>query len=486
MKLRLLLFLWICTIFSCKTDVKTEQTEQVETSTQSVLSPDGTLSLPTWAHNANIYEVNVRQYTDKGDFATLGKHLPRLDKMGVDILWLMPIHPISMKNRKAKGDLNVEDIEDEEERKKYLGSPYSVADYKAVNPEFGTMQDFKDLVDLAHTLGMKVIIDWVPNHTGWDNPWITEHPEWYTQDADGNIIDPIDYNTGKSWGWTDVADLNYENQEMRKEMISSMQFWLDEADIDGFRVDVAHGIPQDFWDQVTPALVSSKNDIFLLAESEVPSHRNNNTYHADYGWSFHHLINDISKGEKQAKDIDEWMTKNRATYQKGIHIHFTSNHDENTWAGTAIDRMGDAHKTMAAFTATFDGMPLIYGGQEEPLRHRLEFFEKDTIGFKDYAYSDFYAKLLKLKHDNQALWNGEHGGELVKLLEHDDIYAFKREKDGDKVIGVFNLSDKIQEFVANEGLIVNEKEVISGDQISWNMDQKIEMQPWGYYLFSGE
>jgi glycosidase len=309
---KIFLFLLLI-ILSCKTD-----------NTKSVLTSDGLLQLPDWAKNANTYEVNVRQYTEEGTLEAFSRHLPRLQKMGVDILWLMPIHPISMKNRKAKGDLNVEDINSETERKKYLGSPYSVANYTEVNPDLGTMKDFNNLVHQVHELGMKIIIDWVPNHTGWDNPWITEHPEWYTQDSLGNIIDPIDYNTGKSWGWTDVADLNYDNKDMRKEMIKSMQFWLEEGGIDGFRVDVAHGIPQDFWNEMTPALVDSKKDIFLLAESEVPSHRNENTFHATYGWSFHHLLNDIAKGEKRAEDIDKWYVENNQKFNKGLDLMFTS------------------------------------------------------------------------------------------------------------------------------------------------------------------
>jgi glycosidase len=448
------------------------------------LKPIGKFKLPDWAKNANMYEVNVRQYTKEGTFNAFSNHIPRLHKMGVDILWLMPINPISMKNRKAKGDLNVEDIKDPNERKKYLGSPYSVANYTETNPDYGTMDDFKALVNKAHELDMKVIIDWVPNHTGWDNPWITEHKDWYTQDSLGNIIDPIDYNTGKSWGWTDVADLNYDNQEMRLEMIKSMKFWLDEANIDGFRVDVAHGIPQDFWDQTTPELRKSKRDVFLLAESEVPSHRNNDTYHATYGWSFHHLLNDIAKGEKRASDIDKWYAEDTSRFKKGISLNFTSNHDENTWAGTVFERMGDAHKALAALTLCYEGMPLVYSGQEEPLRHRLKFFEKDLIGFRNLEYESFYKKFLTLKHRNEALWNGPYGGKIQKIIDNDDIYAFKREKNGDVFIAIFNLSDERQEFRIPETAELNYVDRMTNKEKVWTRQMTASMNPWQFYIFS--
>ncbi len=440
--------------------------------------------LPEWAKSASIYEVNTRQMTDEGTFQALETHLERISEMGIDILWLMPIHPISEKNRKAKGDLNVEDIEDPEERKKYLGSPYSVADYKAVNPEYGTMDDFKSLLAKTHELGMKLIIDWVPNHTGWDNPWITEHPEWYTQDSLGNIIDPIDYNTGESWGWTDVADLNYDNKEMRAEMIATMKFWLDEIGIDGFRVDVAHGIPQDFWDEATPELVKSNPEIFLLAESAVPSNLNNKTFHADYGWGLHHILNEIAHGEKNATDIDKWFAEDTVTYTEGIHMHFTSNHDENTWAGTVFDRMGEAHKALAVLAATFDGMPLLYSGMEEPMRKRLAFFTKDTIGFKDYAYADFYTRLFTLKDRNKAIWNGKYGGPLEKMTDDKYVYAFSREKDGDQLIVVINLSNESQSFELPSD--VKMQDIFADAEVNWSASDKLELAPWQYYVLSNK
>ena len=440
------------------------------------------LGYPDWLKSANLYELNTRQFSEEGTFDAITAQVPRLKDMGVDIIWLMPIHPISEKKRKATNDKEVEDIEDPEERKKYLGSPYAVADYKGLNPDYGTPEDFKEMVSALHERDMKVIIDWVPNHTGWDNPWIESNPEWYTQDSLGNIIDPIDYNTGEPWGWTDVADLNYDNQEMRLAMIDALQYWLTEYDIDGFRIDVAHGIPQDFWDQMTPELVKTKKDIFLLAESQVPSHRNNNTYHATYGWDFHHLMNHIAKGENQAKDIVSWYKQDKEKFNKGgFHLHFTSNHDENTWAGTVFDRMGAAHKALAVLASTLEGMPLIYNGQEEPLRKRLMFFEKDPIEWGEYAYADFYKELFQLKDDNPALWNGVAGGEPEFIFADEQVLAYRRKKDNNEVMVILNLSGEIVNTQVPFG--VDGYTAYPEPAQHVNEDGFLELSPWDYGIY---
>ena len=470
----LFILLVAITIISCKQTVEIAQNTAVEASS---------FTLPDWAKNAVIYEVNTRQFTPEGTFNGLINHLDRLDEMGIDILWLMPIYPISQAKRKATNDLLVDDIKDLNERKKYLGSPYAVADYKAVNPDLGTSEDFKELVKQVHQRGMKIILDYVPNHTGWDNHWITDHPEWYTQDDEGNIIDPIDPGTGSSWGWTDVADLNYNVQAMRDAQIDALLFWVKEMGVDGFRHDVAHNVPLDFWKQASQAIIAAKPDAFLLAEAEQAELRNEATFHADYGWEFHHLMNDIAKGHKNAADIDEWMMRNRANNKKGFHIHFTSNHDENTWNGTVFDRMGDAHKALAVLTATFDGMPLLYGGQEEPMKHRLEFFIKDDIGFKEYAYAGFYQSLFELKDRNQALWNGDFGGKLEKISDSDSIYGFTREKNGDQVYVLINLSGT-EASASIDREISAVKDIFSGKALTFKAGDQVSLGPWEYIVAS--
>ena len=421
-----------------------------------------------WAKNANIYEVNIRQYTDEGTFKAFEQHLPRLKNMGVKILWLMPIQEISKTKRKGT-----------------LGSYYSVSDYNKTNPEFGTMEDFDALVTATHALDMKIILDWVPNHTGWDHPWITEHPDYYTKDSMGNITDPINQETGESWGWTDVADLNYDNPEMRQAQIEAMKFWINEHDVDGFRCDVAHSVPEDFWTEVRQALVREDPELFMLAEAEVPALRNNQDFVMDYGWEFHHIMNDIAKGEKSVREIDFWLGRDKSKYEHGYHMHFTSNHDENSWAGTEMERMGDGHLAFAVLVSTFDGMPLIYSGQEEPLNRRLEFFEKDNIAFENYAYEDFYTRLLDLKRNNKAIWNGEYGGPLIRINDHKQVYAFSREKEGEQVVVLLNLSGEVQSTTLNisfEGF----RDVFGTEAISYVQDTELNLDPWAYFVYSSK
>ncbi len=462
MKKTTLFLLAILILIQCKTD-----TTNSSESSASHVSIENALKLPDYAKNANIYEVNLRQYTSDGTFNSFTGELARLKNMGVDILWFMPIHEISKNKRKGT-----------------LGSYYAVSDYKGVNPEHGTMEDFKNMVDSIHALDMRIIIDWVPNHTGWDHAWITDHPDWFTQDENGNVIDPIDPNTGESWGWTDVADLNYDNQDMRSAMIDAMKFWITDVKIDGFRCDVAHNVPQDFWDQVGEALYK-EGDIFMLAESEVPSHRNSGVFHMTYGWSFHHLLNEIAKEEKGAKDVISWMTEDSSKFNQGIAMHFTSNHDENSWAGTEFERMGDAHEVLAVLTYVMPGMPLTYSGQEEPLTKRLEFFEKDLIPFTNYDKAEFYKTLNQLKHENKALWNGEFGGNLKVVDSMDEVFAIEREKDGDKIIAFLNLSGRMSgvEIKDHYSGLTN---VFTGESYHWHEGDKVVLEPWSYIVASNK
>jgi glycosidase len=338
----------ITLFFSCSSNAgKKTEISTSESSTANIEAVE-------WSKNSNIYEVNIRQYTPEGTFAAFENHMPRLKEMGVDILWLMPIHPISEKNRKGT-----------------MGSYYAVADYQKTNPEFGTLNDLKHLVSTAHEMGMKVIIDWVANHTGWDNWLISEHADWYTSDSTGNIICPL--NTD----WSDVADLNYDVPEMREYMIQSLEYWVKEANIDGYRCDVAGMVPIDFWVDARTRLDAIK-PLFMLAEHEGKEVLE--AFDMIYAWEFHHIMNGIAKGEKTISDIDAYYAKIDTIFDVEDYLMtFTSNHDENSWNGTAFERMGDAVECMAVFSATVPGMPLIYSGQEDELNKRLKFFEKDVI-----------------------------------------------------------------------------------------------------------
>jgi len=376
-------------------------------------------TFPEKAKNMCIYEVNVRQYTPEGTFNAFATHLERLKDMGVDILWLMPIQPIGKEKRKGP-----------------LGSYYSVRDYRGINPEFGTKEDFQALVDKAHSLNMYVIIDWVPNHTAWDHKWISENPDYYVKDSTGQITMAHD--------WADVAQLNYDNKEMRKDMISEMKYWVENFGIDGFRQDHAgHEIPLDFWQDATEELNALK-DLFWLAEWNTPEMHF--AFHATYAWELHHLTSAVAKGEKNALDIQENIKKDLHRFGKyAFRMTFTSNHDENSWQGTVFERYGEGYKAMAVLMATIKGIPLIYSGQEAGLDKRLEFFEKDTIDWSELSLEKFYTQLLDLRKNNEALWTGRYGGQAEFVdTGNEQVIAYKRAKNGNQVMVVINLSQTRQ------------------------------------------
>ncbi len=448
-------------LFGCKRSTDAKVPDQAKTAGFKVETPD-------WAKNAAIYELNIRQFTPEGTFNAVRPHLKRLADMGIDMIWLMPIHPIS----KAK-------------RKGTLGSYYAVSGFRDVNPEYGTMRDLQVLIADIQNHGMKVLIDWVPHHTGWDHPWITQHPEYYSKDSLGNITDPINEETGEPWGWTDVAELKLDNQEMRKAMIGDMVYWIKEIGIDGFRVDHAHGLPDDFWDQASDSLARVGTPIFMLAEGEEIRLRNTQNFVMTYAWKFHHAMNDVAQGKRTVAIFDTLLQRDRETYTHGYHMYFTSNHDENSWQGTEMERMGEGHKAFAVLAATIDGMPLIYTGQEEPIKRRLQFFEKDPILWKDYAYQGFYKTLLDLKKRNLALWNGGYGGLSKRINMSDRVYAFKREREQFKVVVILNLSPTAQTTTLNEGT-GQMRDAFTGVATDIAANTEIKLGPWEYRVLSNQ
>lgn len=438
---------------------------------------------PQEMENAVIYEANIRQYSPEGTLNAFTKDIPELKKLGVKVLWVMPIQPISMTKRKAGGDKSIEDIADPEERKKYLGSYYAISDYTAVNPGYGTLEDFKKLVDTAHENGIYVILDWVANHTGWDHKWITEHPEFYQKNAKGEVTDPLNPETGESWGWTDVAHLSYEDKGLYDAMAGEMLYWVKEADIDGFRCDVADNVKLDFWEFIYPKLKAEK-PAFMLMESNKPEYMKS-VFDMGYNWPVHHLMNEIAQGKKNISDFDKLMKEQDSIYRKqDILMNFTSNHDENAWNGTEYERLGDAVETFAALTYILPGMPLIYNGQEYDLHKRLKFFEKDTIPHNMGKMFGVYEKLGKLKNENPALNGGMEKASYERVKTSDDlnILAFKREKDGRKVYYIANLSSTPKKFTLSiSGRYEN---YMHGEQVSFadGGEPYFEFQPWEYWI----
>ncbi len=415
---------------------------------------------PEWCYNKTIYEVNIRQYSPEGNFKEFEKQLPRLKEFGVGILWLMPIHPIGKLNRKGT-----------------LGSYYSVKDYMAVNPEFGTLEDFKSLVNKIHKMGMYVIIDWVANHTAWDNEWMTTHPEFYTKDSLGNVISPVP-------DWHDVADLNYDNQELRTEMIDALKFWVKDCDIDGYRCDVAGMVPIDFWIEARTELEKIKK-VFMLAEWDTPEIHH--AFDMSYDWNMYKLLNGIGKGEKSAKDLAALIKMNELRFPSdAFQMEFTSNHDENTWNGAVFDRLGDAAEISAVFTFLIPDMPLIYSGQEARNKKRLDFFDKDPIGWKQSNFENIYTSLIQLKNNNEALYSGNKGGQVKFLFTNSDscTLAFTREQNGEKVIALFNFSkDSAEIKIDDENLSGNYKDYFSGESRSFTRHEIFDIKPWKYKIF---
>lgn len=399
--------------------------QPANTDTAAVAPASDTASPPAWSRNAVIYEVNVRQYTPEGTLAALQQHVPRLKNLGVDILWLMPVQPIGVKNRKGK-----------------LGSYYAIADYTAINPEFGTEADFKAFVNAAHQQGMKVILDWVPNHTAFDHPWIEGHKDYYVTRPDGSIINARD-NEGRDTDWTDVAELNYDNPQVWRAMIGEMRWWLDSTGIDGFRCDVAGGVPMAFWLEARDSLEASRPDLFMLAEAE--DARSHAAFDMTYGWELHHLLNEIARGKKSTAALDGYFAKQDSVFGRGAYrMYFTSNHDENSWQGSEFERMGANHLPAFVLSATAqNSMPLLYTGQEVSLRKRLRFFEKDTVDWNGSSLASFYRAVFDLKHRQPALANGRWGGAQATLRTTggDRVYAFTRTQGANTVLVAVNFGD---------------------------------------------
>ena len=440
---------------------------------------------PEVEENGVIYEVNIRQYSPEGTFNAFTKDIPQLKELGVKIIWVMPIFPISETKRKATGgdDSKFASEMPAAEQHKYLGSYYAVSDFKKVNPEFGTIEDFRNLVQTAHENGIYVILDWVPNHTGWDHVWIKEHPEYYTKNAKGEIIDPINPETGKSWGWTDVADLNYDNQGLRAAMTADMMHWIKNEGIDGFRCDVAGNVPLDFWQKAIPQLRKEKN-IFMLAEAWEPALLKDNLFDMAYGWDGHHTLNKIAQGKETVKNFDAYIEKINKDYEANdILMNFVDNHDENSWNGTIKSRLGAAEEAMTALTYLMPGMPLIYSGNEYGLEHSLKFFEKDSIPKTKGKQWELRAKLGKIKNELNALNGGKSKAAYTRIkASNENVLAFERTKNGKKVIYLANLS--AQPVDVTIPVTGQYKDLMTEKPMSLSATQVYSMLPWQYYILT--
>ena len=421
------------------------------------------MSVDNMWSKAVLYEMNIRQLTPEGTFEAAAKHLPFLRDLGVDAVWLMPPYPIGKEGRKGA-----------------LGSYYSVQDYCDVNPEFGTLEQFDEFVAEAHRLGMKVLLDWVANHTARDARWLREKSyDWYERDAQGAAAVP--------WDWTDTAKLNYANHDVWRGQIDAMLYWIENRAIDGFRCDMAMLVPIEFWQEVSAALHAVKPDVFMLAEAE-ELNLFDCAFNACYAWEMHHLLCDIARGCCRVDALRRYIYTDRERYPQGaLRMMFTSNHDENSWSGSEFTRMGDAVKVMAALTFVLpQGLPLIYTGQEVGYDHSFEFFDRDPLpSLKPNEWSDFYRTLAALKHRSAALDSGENGGSFVEIRNNaeDCLMTFVREKENSRVVCIMNVSPWHIHTDYHTGIYAGEyRDSFTGEKVVLHEHVERDMSPWSFEI----
>lgn len=417
---------------------------------------------PEWSRDAILYQLNVRQFSEDGTFAAAQAELPRLKELGADIIWLMPIHPIGEKNRKGS-----------------LGSYYSVKDYYGVNPEFGTLDDLKEFVDAAHALGMHVILDWVANHTAWDNTLVTEHPDWYERDWKG------DFRPTPWWDWSDIIDLDFSKPGVREYMTEAMKYWVREAGVDGFRCDVAGYIPLDFWENLRRELDAIK-PVFMLGEFEERD-VHARAFDATYAWSWSNSMQSIAKGNSNVGGLFGYYSGNESAWpQDAYRMTYTSNHDYNSWHGTDQELYGDMLPAAIVLAFVGEGMPLIYNGQEAGNPKRLEFFEKDSIVWRDHPNGALFKKLTDLRHGTKALWNGAAGARMISVVnsEPQKVLSFVRFGEEDGVFATINFTGAAQTVSFSQALHHGDyTDYFSGETVTFDDEATLSLTPWEYRVY---
>ncbi|RIV83617.1 alpha-amylase family glycosyl hydrolase [Aurantiacibacter zhengii] len=424
------------------------------------------IEAPEWSRDAVLYQINTRQFTPEGTFAAAERELPRLKDLGVDILWLMPIHPIGEVNRKGT-----------------LGSPYSVQDYYAVNPEFGTEEDLKSFIDAAHEQGFHVILDLVANHTAWDNPLASQHPDWYEKTWDGH------FRPTPWWDWSDIIDLDWSQPGVREHVGGAMEMWVRDFEVDGFRADVAGYVPVDFWETMR-ARLDAIRPVFMLGEVQQTSYHRA-AFDATYAWDWHHTSKRIANGEADATGLFGYYAENESLWpREAMRMTYIENHDSNAWEGTIYENYGPALDAMTALSFTGEGLPLIHNGQEACNAKRLEFFEKDPIDWsqgEDCAYGDLLADLIAFRDANPALRNGAWGAVMSQVVNDrpQQLFGWVRQRDGNKVVGLFNLSGEPVEATLADGLAAGTyAEFQTGEVATLAQGDTVSLPAWGFRLLS--
>lgn len=417
-----------------------------------------------WANTTTIYEVNVRQYTEAGTLLAFMGELPRLKEMGVQTLWFMPLTPIAQKNKKGS-----------------LGSYYACSDYTSINPEFGKLEDLRQLVKQAHDMGMKVILDWVANHTGWDHVWTMQYPEYY-------LIDPDTQDFCRASGMDDIIELDFSKPALRKAMKDAMQFWIDECDIDGFRCDLAFWVEIDFWKEARKELDAIKPLFWLGEFDELDNPEYGEAFDVSYTWTWMHKAKDFYEKKLPIDSLLTVLKKYDDLGDSTMRAWFTTNHDENSWNGTEYEKYGDMAQALAVFSCTWNGIPLLYSGQELPNKKRIKFFDKDFIAWTGTnALHDFYRSLLSLRSTNPALRSGDPAVQTfrIKTSDPENVFSFLRKKDEKEILVVLNLSanDDLHLDIIDPMLTGTYKNIFSGAMKDLSREKSFEMQGWEYLVY---
>jgi alpha-amylase len=402
-----------------------------------------------WFRATNVYEVNLRQYTPEGTINAFSRHLPRLRDMGVQTLWFMPITPIAQEKKKGT-----------------MGSYYACSDYTAVAEEFGTLEDFKEVVATAHGMGFKVILDWVANHTGWDHRWTREHPEYYKKAESGGFHPAA--------GMDDIIELDFTHPPLRKAMTDAMRFWLVETGIDGFRCDLAFWVEAGFWKEARAAL-DSQLELFWLAELDPVAHPEYmETFDAAYTWSWMQGAQDFYAGRKSFAELMAILQQYESI--PGDKAWFTTNHDENSWNGTEYEKYGELAPALAVFSCTWPGIPLVYTGQEIANTKRIAFFDKDPLSWPEQpSLHGFYKLLLK------AAAASENSNRRIETDQADAILAYQR---GAGLLVILNFSNRqLPVRLLDENIKGEYRNLFSGMEDHFEKGKLLHIEAWGYRVY---
>ena len=405
--------------------------------------------------NIAMYQVNPRVFASENSLNAVAARIDSIRDLGVNVMWVMPIYPIGIEKGK--------------------NSPYCISDYKAIAPEFGTIDDFKHLTQVCHEHGMGMILDWVANHTAWDHPWVKEHPDWYTHDEKADtIIHP------RPWDWYDVADLNYDNKDMREAMIDAMKFWIVEVGIDGFRCDVADGVPADFWKDAIEQLRAAAGDrkIVMLAEGKRSDNFTVGGFDMNYGWDYKDELMKVWKGAPASNLIKADKAEYDSLPAGKVKLRFTTNHDHSTEATPCVEFTND-RGAMAAYVASIfpHGGALIYGSQEVGYPDPINFFHYVPVDWtaKPEIYRE-YKELIELYNEHPALRKG-----TMTAWPDNDVFIFEKKDAEESFLVIVNVRNEPKSVQIPEGWVGRETEDEIADK-DFKLESTLTLEPFQYLI----